>query len=110
MRTNEERIAAMHARAAELGREKRRKQTDLAAAVSVVLSLALIFALSAWMPHFSAAMTGAPDGMSASVFSGSGALGYIVIALLSFLLGVSVTVFCFRLKKWQDERDREDRP
>ena len=48
--------------------------------------------------------------MSASLFSGSGALGYIVIALLSFLLGVSVTVFCFRLKKWQDERDREDRP
>ena len=44
------------------------------------------------------------------MFSDSGALGYIVVALLAFLLGVSVTVFCLRLKKWREKKDREDLP
>ena len=110
MRTNEERIAAMHARAAELRREKRKRETRLAGAAAVVLCLALTVALAAWMPRLSTAMTGAPGAMSASIFSDSGALGYIVVALLAFLLGVSVTVFCLRLEKWREEKDREDLP
>ena len=35
-------------------------------------------------------------------------LGFLVIALIAFVLGVAVTVFCFRLKKWNDEKDKED--
>ena len=31
----------------------------------------------------------------------------IVISILAFLLGITVTVFCFRLKKWMDEKDRK---
>ncbi len=110
MRTNEERLAAMHARAAELRRENRKKLTRLAGGASVVLCLALVAALAVWMPRLSAALPGAPGAMSASIFSGSEALGYIVVALLAFLLGVSVTVFCLRLKKWREDREREDRP
>jgi cell division protein FtsW (lipid II flippase) len=110
MRTNEERIAAMHARAAELRKEKRKRETRLAGLTAVVLCLALTVALAAWMPRLSTAMTGAPGAMSASMFSDSGALGYIVVALLAFLLGVSVTVFCLRLEKWREEKDREDLP
>jgi hypothetical protein len=110
MRTNEERIAAMHARAAELRREKRKRETRIVGIEIIVLSLALVIALAAWMPRLSTAMTGAPGAMSASMFSDSGALGYIVVALLAFLLGVSVTVFCLRLKKWREEKDREDLP
>ena len=69
MRTNEERIAAMHARAAELRREKRKRETRIAGIVSIVLSLALVIALAAWMPRLSTAMTGAPGAMSASMSS-----------------------------------------
>ena len=32
----------------------------------------------------------------------------LVIAILAFLLGILVTVFCFRLKKWMSEKDRRD--
>ena len=30
------------------------------------------------------------------------------IIIIAFLLGVSVTAFCFRLKEWQESRNRED--
>lgn len=35
-------------------------------------------------------------------------LSFLVIASIAFVLGVAVTVFCFRLKKWNDEKDKED--
>ena len=112
MRTNEERIAAMHRRAAELKIEQRRRQARFAGATGVALCLALVILLALWMPGASAAVTGSsmPAGMSASIFAGSGALGYLVVAIVAFLLGVCVTVFCVRLRKWRDETDPEDRP
>ena len=44
-----------------------------------------------------------------SIFHGGAALGYIVIGLLAFLLGVCVTVLCFRLHQMnrEDGQDRE---
>ena len=46
--------------------------------------------------------------MNASIFSDSGVSGYLVIAILAFLLGITVTVFCFRLKKYMDGKGPED--
>ena len=31
----------------------------------------------------------------------------IVIAIIAFLLGITVTIFCFYLKKWQEEKEQE---
>ena len=42
-----------------------------------------------------------------SIFHGGAALGYIVIGLLAFLLGVCVTVLCFLLRQ-MDREDRQD--
>ena len=42
------------------------------------------------------------------MYGGSAALGYIVIGLLAFLLGVCVTVLCFRLRQMSRE-DGQDR-
>ena len=46
---------------------------------------------------------------AASIFHGGAALGYIVIGLLAFLLGVCVTVLCFRLRQMsrEDGQDKE---
>ena len=49
-----------------------------------------------------------PGNMQASIFNGSSSVGYIVIAVIAFLLGAFVTVFCFRLKKWQEKKNREE--
>ena len=38
--------------------------------------------------------------------NGGAALGYIVIGLLAFLLGVCVTVLCFRLRQMNREDDQ----
>ena len=46
---------------------------------------------------------------AASIFHSGVALGYIVIGLLAFLLGVCVTVLCFRLRQMNrdDTKDKE---
>ena len=38
-------------------------------------------------------------GMNASTFASSDALGLIVVAVVAFILGVSVTVFCYYMRK-----------
>ena len=43
---------------------------------------------------------------AASMYGGRDALGYIIVGLLAFLLGVCMTILCFRLR--QMERDEKD--
>ena len=111
MRTGEERILAMHQRAAQLEYEKRSRTARLAGTAAVAVCLALTILMASVMPSVTGAVNygSAPAGMNASLFAGSPVLGYIVIAIAAFLLGAAVTVFCFRLKKWRDENPGEDR-
>ena len=54
------------------------------------------------------------QSMSGSIFAGSSMLGYLVIGIIAFILGVSVTVFCYQVKKLQKggeesaDEDKED--
>lgn len=105
MRTNEERIAAMHKRAAELKKETRHRHALILSAASVAACFMLVLALAVSLPGMNTAITAQDTGeMSASLFAGSGALGFIVIGIIAFLLGVSVTVFCSQLKKWEKSK------
>ncbi|MBQ6333679.1 MAG: hypothetical protein IJI46_01225 [Erysipelotrichaceae bacterium] len=100
MRTNEERIAAMHQRAEQLQIEKRNRFIQVSALASgfiVVILLSLLIPYYAQNIH----QEKIPSGMNASIFAQSNALGFIVVAILSFLLGIAVTIFCFYLKKGQ---------
>ena len=45
---------------------------------------------------------------AASMYGGGAALGYIVIGLLAFLLGVCVTVLCFRLRQMNREDGQDE--
>ena len=110
MRTNEERIAAMHRRAGELRRAQRRKQVLLIQSATAAVSFAAVLLLAVFVPEVSGGTLPepAPGTMNASIFFGNHVSAMIVIAVLSFLLGVALTVFCFRLKKWQDRKERED--
>ena len=106
MRSHEERVAETKRRIAARQREKRlrRDRITMVSAAAACLSLA--------MPGIAASIqTGNYSGFetAASIFHSGAALGYIVIGLLAFLLGVCVTVLCFRLRQmsWEDEQDRE---
>ena len=112
MRSHEERVVEAKRRIAKIEREKRRRRDTITIASAVAACLALLIGASLAMPGIAASIqTCDYSGFetAASIFHGGAALGYIVIGLLAFLLGVCVTVLCFRLRQMsrEDGQDRE---
>ena len=112
MRSHEERVAETKRRIAKIEREKRLRRDKITMISAVVACLVLLIGASLAMPGIAANIqAGNYSGFetAASIFHGGAALGYIVIGLLAFLLGVCVTVLCFRLRQMsrEDEQDRE---
>ena len=112
MRSHEERVAEAKRRIAKIEREKRLRRDKFTMISAAAACLALLIGASLAMPGIAANIqTGNYSGFetAASIFHGGAALGYIVIGLLAFLLGVCVTVLCFRLRQMsrEDEQDRE---
>ena len=100
MRSYEERCAEVKRRIAAEKRKKRLRRGRLVMAAAAAACLALLAGVSIAMPG----MTGFET--AASMYGGSDALGYIIVGLLAFLLGVCMTILCFRLR--QMERDEKD--
>ena len=110
MRSHEERVAETKRRIAKIERAKRRRRNTITIASSVAACLALLVGASLAMPGIAAKIqTGDYYGFetAASIFHGGAALGYIVIGLLAFLLGVCVTVLCFRLRQMSRENAQD---
>ena len=112
MRSHEERVAETKRRIAARQREKRRRRNTITMASAVAACLAVLVGVSLAMPGIAASIqTGDYSGFetAASIFHSGAALGYIVIGLLAFLLGVCVTVLCFRLRQMssEDGQDKE---
>ena len=110
MRTNEQRITARHSRTAKLKKEAENRRFAAICALSTAVCLAILAGLAFLIPRVSQNnFSGDAQGsMNASIFSDSGVSGYLVIAILAFLLGITVTVFRFRLKKYMDGKGPED--
>ena len=112
MRSHEERVAETKRRIAKIEREKRLRRNTITMASAVAVCLALLIGASLAMPGIATgiqAVDYAGFETAASIFHGGAALGYIVIGLLAFLLGVCVTVLCFRLRQmnWEDDQNNE---
>ena len=104
-----ERVAETKRRIAKMEREKRLRRNTVTMASAVAACLVLLIGASLAMPGIAASIqTGDYSGFetAASIFHGGAALGYIVIGLLAFLLGVCVTVLCFRLRQMNREDDQ----
>ena len=109
MRSHEERVAETKRRIAARQREQKLRRNKVAMVSAGAACLALIAGASLAMPSIAARIqTGDYSGFetAASIFHGGAALGYIVIGLLAFLLGVCVTVLCFRLRQMNREDDQ----
>ena len=100
MRSNEERIAEVKRRIAEKEYKKRLRREWAAAVCCVAACLAVIAGVSV-----SRIEMGTSSGFetAARMLGGSTALGYIVVGLLAFVLGVCVTVLCFRIRRLNEE-------
>ena len=111
MRSHEERVAEAKRRIAAREQEKRLRRNTITMASAVTACLALLIGASLTMPGIAAKIqTGDYSGFetTASMYGGGAALGYIVIGLLAFLLGVCVTVLCFRLRQMNREDDQNN--
>ena len=116
MRSHEERVAEVKRRIVAREREKRLRRNKITVFAAAAACLVLIVGTSLAMPGIAAKIqTGSCYGFetAASIFQSSAALGYIAIGLLAFLLGVCVTVLCFRLRQMNREdaqnKESEDR-
>ena len=112
MRSLEERVAETKRRIAKIERKNRLRRDKITMISAVAACLALLIGASFAMPGIAAKIqAGDYSGFetSASMYGGGAALGYIVIGLLAFLLGVCVTVLCFRLRQIsrEDGQDKE---
>ena len=110
MRSHEERITEAKRRIAKIEREKRLRRDKFTMISAAAACLALLIGASLAMPGITANIqTGDYSGFetAASIFHGGAALGYIVIGLLAFLLGVCVTVLCFRIRQLSRENAQD---
>ena len=110
MRTNEERLQQIFRRTEALRLRQRRQKQRLLDAACLTVCLLAVGALGVCIPQL---MGGAGPGSishasgAASLIGSSAALGYILMGLLSFLLGVSVTVLLVRLRRRSGRREED---
>ena len=111
MRTTEERARLIHKRTTEIKRERQKKKQRGLDAGCAAVCLLVVAGIGALMPNL---MRGVADGGvshasgAASLVGSHAALGYILIGLMAFLLGMCVTVLLYRLRRRNERRHQED--
>ena len=114
MRTNEERAALVRQRTETIKEERRRKkhkiQMTVLGGASLAACLCLLVAMGSAMPQilsgFGEAAVTHTSG-AASLLAGSEALGYVIMAIFAFLLGVCVTMLLHVIHRRQQRQMRE---
>ena len=110
MRTDEERAGLIHKRTAEIKRERQRKKQRALDGSCIGACLVLIVGIGSFLPDW---VVGIPGGEvhhasgAASLVGSHAALGYILMGLMAFLLGVCVTVLLYRLHR-RNEREQQE--
>lgn len=93
MRADTERIALLHSRAQRL---KDQKMLRVWGSVSVCLFAALLAAIVKVDIPFQSITNG---GFTGSSLLGESAGGYVLVAVISFIAAVCITVYCIRKRK-----------
>lgn len=110
MRSNEERVAAVKSRVKEIERQKRQRMSRIITVSSMAACFIVIVVLSGLMPdiiHRIDAGKIQKYNVTASMFGNSATSGYIAIALIAFLLGICVTIFCTRMHHYMQMEQQE---
>ena len=111
MLKNEERIAEVKRRIGEKERQQRQRHRRIVSAFCIAACLAVIVGVSFVMPGIVGQIApGTSSGFetAATILGGGTALGYMVIGLLAFILGVCVTILCFRIRQLDKEEQTEE--
>ncbi|NLB50110.1 MAG: DUF4179 domain-containing protein [Clostridiaceae bacterium] len=100
MRSTEERLAAVKERALEIEAKRSKRRSRLIGASAVAVSLLVILGLSFLISSLevgSSKTLYTGTGVTASIFDVSNRLGYVLIGVLSFALGVAITILFYRI-------------
>ena len=111
MRTHEERAGLIHKRTAEIKRERQKRKQRALDMICIAACLILVVGIGSFMPGLSVDIVGGEVhhvSGAASLVGSHAALGYILMGLLSFLLGVCVTVLLYRLRRRNERKQREN--
>jgi amino acid transporter len=112
VRNTEERVLAVRRRAKELERRRRIRNSRILGASAVAASLTFIVGCSLFLPGVMAGKRGEYRFLNtaASIFQAGGAFGHVLIGLTAFVLGVGVTILCYRvhLRNQSHSDDAED--
>ena len=110
MRSNEERIRQLHENASRLRRERALRRLRAACVSAGALCTALVVSLALSVSYAAPRVSGGilSEHRMASILIPSGASGYVLVAVVAFVLGALLTVFCVRLMRRAEEKERED--
>ena len=97
MRNTDEQLRQIAPRAEKRKRTSRR--TALPEALMVCASLVLIVTAALSMPNLSGSAAVSQTSQYGSLILIRPFLGYVIIGVLAFLLGVCITLLCFRLQR-----------
>lgn len=110
MRTTEERMQLIRQRTDTLKQEQKKRKQRIINTVCVAACLLLVVGLGLYMPGLTVTspQTIRQTAGTASLLGQHAALGYIIMGLLCFLLGVTVTILLYRLHHAQTHVKPED--
>ena len=111
MRTTEDRVELIQKRTEELKKQKRKKQRIATEVLCMAASFILIVGIGFLMPEVISTFqinTIEHASGAASLIGTTDTLGYIMMGLLCFLLGIVVTVLLYQLRRSQDEKAQKE--
>lgn len=112
MRTEEERMKLIRQRASQIRKKEKQRQQRMIDIGCIAACLLLVLCVGMFMPGISSQMSQVQiDNLSpgaASIFGGSGALGYIFMGILCFSLGVFVTILLYRIHHRNKGKDSDE--
>ena len=112
MQNDTEFLERMHQRSAELEAQAAHRRARFSQIITAVSGIAAVIVLALMVPDVLLAPDSQPIFMQASIFAENSMLSYIVTGILAFMLGIGVTLLCFKLKQYYEDKnkqhDRED--
>ena len=111
MRTNEERAGLIHKRTASIKRERQKRKQRALDMICIAACLILVVGIGLFMPGLTAGIPGGEvhhASGAASLVGSHSALGYILMGIMAFLLGVFVTVLLYRLHRRNERKQQEN--
>ena len=108
MRSNNERAALIRARTKSVKRHEQQRRSLVLSGVSVTACLVAVVGFALYLPDVldEALVSGAElTGVYGSIMASGDSIGFIVIGVFAFLLGVSATLLCIALRNRAREVD-----